>query len=361
MTVSLNRTTTAGNIEIASHTIAPKRVDDVSDSEETVYYNERALTDWGYFMRVPKLKSAILMKAVWTVGRGFTCDVRTRVQLDLIQGNGKETFEDILFNMIVGKQVFRDSYAEIIRDEKSGTLLNLRIINPQNMRIIYDRKGMIKRYEQIKTRDDTNPIKFKPEEILHFQHNGIAGQTHGISVPESVENIILADDENFIVMKKIARFQAVPFIIFKVKADNQRTIDTFKSNIKAARKDGEDLIIPDDANLLSWETVQVSPSAVLMQWRDSLNSEFYRAVGLPQVLFGAANGSTESGSKVEYLAHETVFENDQRYIERQIQAQLGLKIDLYSPTSLLENLQTDTAKDGSSNFAPNDIVAGSGQ
>lgn len=358
MVYNANAITTVGNSSIPTHSIAAKRVDDVPNVPEYRYRNERAMTDWGYFNRVPKLKSAILMKGVWTVGKGYECDSATKVILDHIVGNGKETFQDILFNMIVCKQVFRDSYAEIIRDE-DGTIVNLKILNPQNVDTIYDRKGMIIRYELVN--GSSVPIEFKPNEILHFQHNGLAGQTHGISVPESVENIILADDENFVVMKKVSRFQAVPFIIFKVKADNSTTINNFKTNIKTARKDGEDLIIPDDENILSYDTIQVSPSAILMQWRDSLNQEFYRAVGLPMVLFGGANGSTESGSKVEYLAHETVFESDQRYVERQIEAQLGLKINLISPTSLLENLQQDNAKDGPNNVAPNDIVAGSGQ
>ena len=173
------------------------------------------------------------------------------------------------------------------------------------------------------------------------------------------EKIILADEENFNVMQKVARFQAVPFIIFSVKTDNAVSIARFKSNIKSARENQDDLIIPDDENLLDWDTVQVTPSAILMEWRNSLNNQFYQAVGMPLILFGGA-GTTESGGKVEYLGHETVFEFGQRYIERQVQAQLGWKINLNSPTTLLENLQADEAKDAQNGiqFQPQDALGG---
>ena len=77
------------------------------------------------------------------------------------------------------------------------------------------------------------------------------------------------------------------------------------------------------------------------------------------ILFGSA-GSTESGGKVEYLGHETVFEHDQLYIEEQVKAQLGYKINLNSPTSLLENLAADENKDAQNAiaFQPQDARGG---
>lgn len=371
----LNQAVTTDYKNIDAHTVDSFPLDTISDTKETSYVNDRFLKDWSYFNRIPKLKSAIIMKAIWTVGKGWNADPNTTVILNHISGNGKETFDDILFNMVVMKQVGRDSFAEIMRDDE-GTIINLKVLDPSSIRIIYDEKGIIKRYEQMKLApkggtaqsksdmfgENKSFIKFKPEEIFHLSHNRLAGQIHGISVPESVEDIILADDENFRIMRKVTRFQAVPFILFKVKSDKASTIATFKANIKSARENGEDLIIPDDENLLTYETVQVNPSSVLMEWRNSINSEFYRAVGMPLILFGSA-GTTESGGKIEYLGHETVFEYDQKEIEKQIRKQLGLIINLNSPTSLLENLQTDETKDAQNalTFQQNDVQAGVGR
>ena len=368
----LNQAVVTNYSDIDAHTIDTSVVDSVQDQEETYYYNDRFNTDWGYFNRVAKLKSAIIMKAIWTVGKGYKCDNYTKILLDNIRGDGKQTFQDILFNMVVTKQAVRDSFAEIIRNNK-GTLINLKILDPSYIRVVYNQNGTIKRYDQMKPapKGFVSRIKslfanrvyqsFKPQEIFHLSNNKLAGSMHGISVPESVEKIILADDENFNIMKKLTRFQAVPFIMFKVKSDDPTTIATFKANIKEAREYGEDLIIPDDENLLSYDVVQVNPSSILMEWRRNMNEQFYQAVGMPLILFGSA-GTTESGGKIEYLGHETVFEYDQLNIEEQVWQQLGLRIELNSPTSLLENLQTDQAKDARQGMEiqPNDVQAGKG-
>lgn len=375
MALDINKTAITAESDITAHSVDPKRIDSVQDTEETTYTNERFTTDWGYFYRIPKLRSAIIMKAIWTVGKGYKTDDKTKRELENIVGDGKQTFLDILFNMVVTKQAARDSFAEIVRSEETGKIINLKILDPSSIRIVYKRNGMIDRYEQLRltpTKGVINKIKkfltgdkfdkFSPQEIFHLSHNKFGGSIHGTSVPESLEPIILADDENFNIMKKLTRFQAVPFIIFKVKSDNPTTIANFKANIKTARTTQDDMIIPDDENILSWEVVQVNPSSVLMEWRNNLNNQFYQAVGMPLVLFGSA-GSTESGGKVEYLGHETVFEKEQLEIEEQIWNQLGFKINLNSPTSLLENLQADETKDAQNalNFQQSDVQAGKGR
>ena len=372
--VDINKQTKTDNAGISDHSIDTVQIDSVMEQKETIYTNERVTQDWGYFTQIAKLKSAILMKAVWTVGKGYTADGGTQVILDSIVGNGKQTFLDILFDMVVTKQAVREAYAEIVRNPDTGTLINLKILDPSSMRVIYAKNGQIKRFEQRRaapTKGITAKVKnflkgdsfekFEPHEIFYLSHNQFAGSIHGISVPETMEKVILADHENFDVMQRITRFQAVPFIVFKVKSDDTTTIANFKANIKSARTDGEDLIIPDDDNILSWEVVTVNPSSVLMDWRANMNNEFYRAVGMPLILFGSA-GSTESGGKIEYFGHETVFEHDQLEIENQVFQQLGLRINLNSPASLLANLGVDESKDAQNalNIQPNDTEAGVG-
>lgn len=359
MVLNINSASATEYSSLDAHTVDLKVVNSPTDQDETEYFNERFSKDWGYFFAIPKLKSAIIMKSVFCVGKGYTCDSETKVILDHINGNGKQTFAEILFALHVGKQVGRDSFAEIIRDE-DGQLLNLKILDPSSIKIIFSREGTIKRYELI-NKISKKIFKIEPQNMFHLSNNCFAGQMHGISVPESVEKIILADDENFDVMKKIARFQAVPFIIFKMKTDDTVKISSFKEKIKNARKDSEDMMIPDDENLLSWEVVQVNPSSILMEWRQTLYNDFYAACGMPLVLFGG--GGTEANGKTSYLGHETVFEHDQLEVEQQIEAQLGLKINLISPATLLENLQTDETKDSQNplTFQENDVTAGSGK
>lgn len=329
---------------IEDYEVSPKNTDGIGAGKETTYTNPLWTQHWAYFNEHAELKSAILMKATWNVGKGYECDTRTKVILEHITGMGKDTFDDVLFNMEVCRRVGRDAFAEIIRAD-DGTLLNLKPLDPGSMRIVVDNKGLILRYEQInKLGDKTEIIKFQPKDIFHLSNNRLADQIHGISDIESLDKTLLAELESFSDTKRIMHTQAKPFIIFKLKTDDETKINALVAKVDTLRAKGEDLFIPDDENILSYDVVQVNPSQLIIAWRQEIRNRFYRALGLPQVIFGQAN-ATESGGKVEYLAHEQVFERDQRYLEKQIWNQLGLKINLISPVSLLEALQSDENKD----------------
>lgn len=344
-----------------NYEISAKNTDGIGAGKETFYTNTLWSTHFGYFNSSPELKSAILMKATWVVGKGYECDARTKVILEHISGYGKDTFDDILFNMEVCKRIGRDSFAQIIR--KEDIIVNLKPLDPASMRIVFGDDGIILRYEQItKLGNKTEIKKFKPEDIFHLSNNRLADQVHGISDIESLEPTLLAELESFDDTKKVVHQQARPFIIWKLKTDDETKIEAFKSKIDNARNKGNDTYVPDDENLITWEVVNVNPNQVVLAWRESVKNRFYRALGLPQVIFGQAQ-ATESGGKVEYLAHEQIFEKDQRYLEKQIWAQLGLKINLISPVSLLEALQNDEAKDAQNaiTLQQNDVTAGSGK
>lgn len=359
------RTATLSNQtnNVSDITVDSKNIDSATGQKETTWQNSRWSQQWGYFNSIPELKSALLMKAVWNVGKGYECDPETSVILDHISGWGKDTFDDILFNMEVIKRIGGDAFAEIIRDPKKNILLNLKPLDPSTIKIVVNDKGVIIRYEQTSNNPQNTLVTFKPEEILHLSHNRLGCQIHGISDIDAIEQTILAENENFKDMRKIMHRQAKPMIMFKLGTDNQNIINAFVAKMDQATNKGENIYIPDDKNAVAWEVVQVNVSQVVLEWRNDLKNKFYRAIGLPQIVFGAGN-ATESGGKIEYLAHEQIFEKDQRYLEKQIWNQLYLHINLIPPVSLLENLQTNAAKDGQAqemNLQQNDITAGSGQ
>jgi len=349
---------------VSDITIDSMNTDGATGQDETEYQNADWSQYWGYFNSLPDLKSAMLMKAIWVVGKGYTTkNGRTEAVLRHIKGWGKDTFLDILFNAVVISRINGDSYAEIIRDPKTEELLNLKPLDAGSMKIICDKYGIIKRYEQTnKTPNGTKQvIKFKPDEIFHLSNNRLADQIHGISDIKSMEQTILAENESFTDLKKIMHRQARPMIMFKLGTDDTIKIASFIKKMDDAVNKGENIYIPDDANSVNFEVVQVNVSQMVTQWRDEIRNKFYRALGLPLILFGQA-GSTESGGKMEYLAHETLFAHDQKFIEEQIRKQLNLEINLVPPVSLLENLQTDQSKDANQGMEiqPNDVTAGSG-
>ena len=339
-------------------------VEGVFDQKETSYMNSDWPQYWGYFNALPELKSAILMKAIWNVGKGWKSkSSATTAILDSMTGWGVDTFDDILFNMEVIRRINGDSFAEIIRNEK-GTLINLKPLDPGKIKIVVNRMGIIKRYEQInKTSDGKTSVKrFEPDEMFHLSNNRLADQIHGISDIKSMEKTILAENESFDDAKWIMHHQARPIILFKLGTDNETEIAQFTAKMDKAVNKGENIYVPNDKTAFDFEVIQVNPSQVAMEWRNQIKNKFYRILGLPQIIFGSA-GTTESGGKIEYAAYEQVFERDQRYLEKQIWAQLELEIDLIPPISLLNNLQTDEAKDKDQGleFQPADVIAGRGE
>lgn len=349
----------------SAYSVDPKQVDGVTDAEETYWQNFRWTKQWGYFNAVADLKSALLMKSIWNVGKGYTADTDTKVILEHITGWGKDTFDDILFNMDVIKRVGGDSYAEIIRDPDTELIVNLKPLDPGSMRIVVDRQGRIKRYEQTNKTGATQPIiKFKPEEILHLSNNRLADQIHGISDIDAVEKTILADEQLFDDINKVMHRQAKPMIMFKLGTDDTTQISNFISKMDNATQKGENIYIPNDTNTVDYEVVEVNVSAMLLAWGDNLRNKFYRTIGLPQVVPGAGGQSTESESKVIYLAFEQIVEKEQRQLEEQLWQQLTLRIDLNPPTSISQPLQADTSKDGAMqqmNMQPSDMQVGAGR
>lgn len=357
-TTSSNMTTSVTNAQVTM-----LNTDGADGQDEYTWQNTKWSTYWGYFNDIDlgELKSAFLMKATWDVGKGYTADPETTIILDHVTGWGKDTFLDILFNMDLISRLSGDSYAEIIRDEGTGTLLNLKVLDPGSIKIVTDKKGIIKRYEQVNKIPGQDPIKFKPEQIFHLSHNRLADQIHGISDIVSMENTILAEKESFMDMKRIMHRQAKPMIMFKLGTDDPTKISAFVSKMDAAVNKGENIYIPDDKNTVSYEVIQININNILIAWRDSVRDKFYRSLGLPLIVFGSS-GTTESGGKIEYLAHEQVFSHDQKFIEEQIWNQLYLRIKLNSPVTLLENLRNDERKDANQGLElqQNDVTAGSG-
>ncbi len=340
--VDFDKAVTSNYSGQADYSIDAKDTDGVQVQKETKWDNPNWTKYWGIFTSVGDVYSALIMKSVWSTGKGWTADSRTTAILDGITGWGDDTFDDIIFNADLIKNVGGDSYAHVIRNDKTGILINLKPLNPGKMSTVLNPDGLIIRHEQRK--ENGKIKKFRPEQIFHLSNNRLADQTHGISDIDALEKTILAEQESFDDMQKLQHFQVKPFIIFKMKTDNQTKINAFVKKVEEGRKYSEDLFIPDDEDLLSWEVIQINPSSVIMEWRNDLKNKYYRLLGLPEIIFGTT-GATESGGKMEMFGHEQVFEYNQRYLEKQIWNQLALKIDLIPPTSLSQNLQADEKKD----------------
>jgi hypothetical protein len=331
--------------------------DGPADQKETTYTNELFTQYFGYYKKIPELRSSIDAKATWTVGKGYKADEVTTMQLDNIRGWGKDTFNTILENAIRTYHIGGDAFLEIIRDE-DGNLINLKPLDPYSIMIVSDRKGIIKRYEQISKVKGTNSKKFKPEEIFHLARNRVADEIHGVSMIESLTKIILMRNEAMDDWQRVMHRNIDPVWIFHLDTDDTSKIDGFKAKMDSARGKGENMYIPKDAVVPEQMGTASNSTLNPLAWIEALNNYFYEAAGVPKIIMGNAQEFTEASAKISYLAFQQTIEEEQLFIEESILHQLGYVISLTFPASLENELLSDKAKDGEMTAAqPNDTTA----
>ena len=349
--------------QVSDVNVPQKSTDAASGSTETTYQSTTWMKNLGFYKQIPECKIVVDTLSRWIIGDGYIADAETSVILDHIIGYGTDYFDDILENQIRTMLVDGDSYAEVIRDEDTEILINLKPLDPSSIRMVFNNKGVIIRYEQTSKSKDGAVKTFQPDQIFHLCRSRIADEIHGISIYEALETTINSLNESQIDTKKLMHFQVKPFILWKLKTDDTTTISNFVTKINNAKKYGEDMFIPDDDNAVSHEVIQTPISDGIFAWREDLTRNFYRNCGIPQILVGNASEFSESSSKIVYLSFGRTIEQEQRYIITQVWNQLLLHIDLPPPQSIINDMITDTQKDGANaqmGFQKNETTAGSG-
>jgi len=344
---------------VNDYSVDTQITDAAFEQKETTWINAKAAQYLGYYKEIPEARSVIDAKATWTVGKGFKADEQTTMLLDTIKGMGKDTFNTILENLARDKEIYGDAFAEIIRDDEEN-LINVKVLDPSVIRIVVDRQGMIKRYEQT-SKSQGNPKKFQPEDILHIMRNRVADEIHGVSLLESLEWIIKAKNEVQSIFKTVMQRHIKPVMIFHLDTDNVTEIASFKTKMDKAYADGENMYIPKD--VVVPEVLAVAPNATLnpMSWLEYLNNQFYQSAGIPQIILGGSGEFTEASAKIAYLAFQQNIEEEQLLIEENILSQVNIVIELEFPATIENELISDKSKDGAENFQANDTTAGSGQ
>jgi len=328
--------------QMVDYSVDTATTDGVNDSQETRWNNSEWSKYFGYYKQIPELTAAVDAKATWTVGKGFIADEITSMLLNTIKGWGKDTFNTILENAIRTYHIGGDSFAEIIRDPERGFVINLKPLDPSTITIVADKKGVIIRYEQESKAGSKKDIKiFQPEDIFHLARNRVADEIHGVSIIPAIENIILMRNEAMSDYKRVLHRNVDPVWIFHLDTDDTSKIADFKSKMDSVRGKGENMYIPKGAVVP--ELVAVSGNASLnpLSWIESLNQYFFQAVGVPDIIVGSSKALTEASAKIAYLAFQQTIEEEQLFIEEQVEKQLNLVIELEFPASLENEMLSD--------------------
>lgn len=351
---------------VPAYEVASAQTDAATGQKETEYINTKASQYLGYYKNVPQLNVSIKNFATWIVGKGYEAeDPATSALLDNITGWGEDTFNSIIWNLMICKKIYGDAFAHIIRDSKTGKLLNIKPLDPSVMKIVADERGIILRYEQTGKTDQTKGqvVKnFKPNEILHLCNDRVADEIHGTSIIEACESVILMIQQILNDYSKVLHRNVVPVRVMEVDTDDPTKINELKAQYELNVKNGGELIMVPKGTVSFSSDGSITAAIVNpMPFLNYLDNFFYQVLGVPKIILGGGQEFTEASSKIAYVSYEQVYVREQTEFIADLWNQCQIKIKLNKPVSLQNELITDNTKDsGQMGFQPNDMQAGAG-
>lgn len=347
--------------QVPEITIDTESTDGAFEQKETTWTNTEATQYLGYYKKVPECRSVIDARATWTIGKGFKADEITTMLLDSIEGIGKDTFNQILENLVRDLHIYGDAYAQIVLDDEDN-LINLKVLDPAVMVHVVNEQGQFIRYEQNSKVKGQPPKRFTPEKIFHLMRNRVADEIHGVSLIQALEWIILAKNEAMRDMRQLMHRHVRPLFIFHLDTDDPTEIAQYKATNDAGTGKGENLYVPKDVVVPEVLAVAANSTLNPLPWLQYLDNQFYETSQTPKIILGGSGEFTEANAKIAYLAFQQSVEEDQLAIEEQVLKQLNVLIELEFPASLENELLSDQGKDVQQGATqPNDTVAGRGQ
>jgi len=355
MTILRTGQTTDFSGQNTSYSVDSKSVDNSQGSETRYTPN---FDKWhGYYRKIPELRAVINKLASWTFGRGIKADKKNQDKLDKIRGNGKDSPRLVLKNLWRTALIVGDSFGHIIKDNQ-GRLTNLKPLN--KLTIVANSEGIIIRYE------DGDKRVYDIEEIYHLSYERIADEIHGIPFPEALEDLILARNEALGDLKELYHKIAFPTDIYEAETDDTTKLTAITTTLNTAFKKRESVVIPAGV-FKEIKKVATGQYATLdsLPYITFLVRLFVTACGMPEIIMGWGENTTEASAKIIYLAFQQEIEDMQLYNQEMVEQQLNIIIDLEFPADLMNvtgqgNVTNPSSfkKDGNQGFQANDVKAG---
>ena len=319
-----------------------------NDGSETYVYFDTAPENFGYILNHPQVSSPIYSLATWSFGQGYTSeDINMRVILPKIDGNGKETFNEIIWNHEVVKVGCGDAFMEIIRNDK-GTLVNLINISPERVKVVFE-GNRIKRYE---IWNGKKWVKKKITEIFHTMNKKLGDQIHGTSQVQANKNVNDAMIEAF-KDERIIKHRDKALGIVYYKTNNAGKIQYANSQIEKAVKKGEMVGLPD-------ETAEIKPypsksSEDRQNWLTYVEGLSYQTGGVPRSI-ATSDGASEVSGINGHLIFEPIYGKEQLDMENALWQQVAIKVKFTRPPSLAPKTQENVEKNtGMTSLQPSEV------
>jgi hypothetical protein len=340
-------TTTDFSSTVPDFIVEAKRLDEVEKSDtESYHYFDKATKYYGYYLSIPEIFSAANALATWTVSRGWEAiNEILKVELDHIKGMGKDSFTQIMWNHEVVKLIVGDAFIEVKR--KDNKILNMIPISPERVRVVFNKEGMIKRYDVWNTKEWK---KVSKEDMLHSANKRIGDQRHGTSQIEASKFIIDARNEA-LSDERVIKHRDKALGIAYYETDKAGKIAYANSKIEEAVKNGEMVGLPKD-------TVKIEPypsrsSEDRTGWISYLENFFYQVFGVPRSI-ASSDGTSEVGGKMGHVIFEPIYTKEQLDLEDDLWNQQAIKITFNRPPSLGGLIEQNS---GETNIQPNDVTA----
>lgn len=228
-----------------------------------------------------------------------------------------------------------NGYAEIVYDpDNDFKIIDLKIIDPREMRVVRSPFGEVIGYIQYpfngylgvlsplvaKRFVKNGGIFFLPHEILHVKWNPLPGEAYGQSIFEAMKDIVADVTGMRIDLGLIAHNHASPTTHYQMGTDlipaSQIAIDDF-SALVTTMDNSMDLVT---STMVKSNPIK-DPSKVLDMprfLRTGMNI-FYASLGLPEILFGQGNETTEATAKSQIEATSKKFRAMQRNFREQVE------------------------------------------
>ena len=320
-----------------------------ADGSETYVYFDKATENYGYYFNHPQVASPINALCTWAFGQGWATDDKiTEVQLKKIEGNGKETFDNIVWNQEAVMLMQGDAFCEVIRNKK-GTLANLINISPERVKVVF--KGTrIKRYE---IWDGSKWVKKKLEEIWHSMNKKIGDSTHGTSQIQSNKNVNDAMIEAFEDERVIKHRDKALGVVY-YKTNNEGKIAYVNSQIEKAVKDGEMVGMPEASAKI--EPYPSKSSEDRQNWLQYVENLGYQTGGVPRTI-ATSDGTSEVGGINGHLIFEPIYGKEQLDRENELWQQMAIKVKFNRPPSLAPKTQENAEKNtGQTSIQPGETT-----
>jgi len=329
-------TTTDFTNQVPDFIVESMALDIANGSGETFVYFDKAPENFGYQFNHPQVASPLNSISTWGFGQGWTTpDTTMEVILKKIEGNGKETFDEIIWNHSNIKIGHGDAFINIIRND-NGTLVNMINISPERVKTVFV-GARIKRYEIY---DGKKWIKKKITDIFHTFNKKLGDQIHGTGQIQSNKNVNDAMIEAFEDERTIKHRDKALGIVY-YSTNNAAKITYANTQIEKGVKNGDMIGLPEGTAKI--EPYPSKSSEDRQNWLQYIENLGYQTGNTPRSIV-TSDGTSEVGGINGHLIFEPIYGKEQLDMENALWQQVGIKIKFTRPPSLAPKTQENAEK-----------------